>query len=89
MKRSTTEPPQGRVVHATAHTMASLKALADFTKKGDATGTTGTDCAQIDQIKEMTIEQDSLDVDRKVIQPKSPPGQRFEKSMSVLEKKSN
>ena len=66
--------------------MASLKALADFTKKGD---TQGTDYShpQIDQIKEMTIEQDSLEVDRMIGQPK--PAGRFEKSMSVLEKKSD
>ena len=65
--------------------MASLKALADFTKKGEMTQ--GTDHSKIDQIKEMTIEQDSLDVDRKVIQPK--PSGRFDKSVSVLEKKSD
>ena len=35
----------------------------------------------------MTIEQDSLDVDRKVMHTK--PSRRSEKSMSVLEKKSN
>ena len=38
----------------------------------------------------MTIEQDSLDVDRKVMQPKTKASNhRFEKSMSMLEKKTD
>ena len=34
---TTTEPPSAKPVHATAHTMASLRALADFTKKAELT----------------------------------------------------
>ena len=84
MPRSTTMPPTGKVVQPTAHTVSALKALADITKMDNDTHE--TEQSQIDMIKEMTIEQDSLDVDRKVVQVKKS-GHRFEKSTTVLEKK--
>ena len=86
MPRSVTMPPVSKKhVHPTNHTVSALKALEAISKV-DNEDTLETEQSQIDIIKEMTIEQDSLDVDRKIVAVKKN-GNRFEKSTNVLEKK--